>query len=442
VEFYAPWCGHCKKLEPLYEKAATALKAKGIHIAKVDATKEEKLATLFEVKGFPTLKLFKDGVFVSNYEGPRTAEGIVAYMEKKQGSPLIRVSSAEEVEKVLANEKYGVVVGYFDDLTAKEYSQLTVVAEQEDAIRFFVFSDAAAASGCLLDEVLLNDNTALKPGAVVVLGKDGSKHLFSGDIVSGLVNFFNENVVPQSTDLDPALYQKWIKSNDLAVTIYDYSSPNAESIRKSAIAAVATHPELKQFLADSKQWAQALTRMKVISGKVYPTSVIFKKITDEGGAGTAPFSWDEEKEWTESGYTAWIAEVLSGTASNWILSEPIPATNDEHVKVVVAKTFDELVINNDKDVLLEFYAPWCGHCKNLEPIYKNLAEHFAKDNNIVIAKMDATANFVDHSFGIQGFPTIKFFPANNKKDFINYEGARTLDDLISFVGQNKHATSA
>ena len=44
------------------------------------------------------------------------------------------------------------------------------------------------------------------------------------------------------------------------------------------------------------------------------------------------------------------------------------------IQVVVAKNFEEIVNNPDKDVLIEFYAPWCGHCKNLEPKYKELAE--------------------------------------------------------------------
>ena len=43
-------------------------------------------------------------------------------------------------------------------------------------------------------------------------------------------------------------------------------------------------------------------------------------------------------------------------------------------QVVVGQTFDEIVNDPDKDVLIEFYAPWCGHCKNLEPIYKELGE--------------------------------------------------------------------
>jgi len=51
-------------------------------------------------------------------------------------------------------------------------------------------------------------------------------------------------------------------------------------------------------------------------------------------------------------------------------------------------------MDENKDVLVEFYAPWCGHCKTLEPKYVELAKLFAGNQNVVIAKMDSTANEV------------------------------------------------
>ncbi|KAK6142009.1 hypothetical protein DH2020_016190 [Rehmannia glutinosa] len=73
-------------------------------------------------------------------------------------------------------------------------------------------------------------------------------------------------------------------------------------------------------------------------------------------------------------------------------SDPIPETNDGDVKIVVGNNFDDIVLDESKDVLLEIYAPWCGHCQSLEPTYNKLAKHLRAVESLVVAKMDGTTN--------------------------------------------------
>merc|ERR1711909_31298 len=104
VEFYAPWCGHCKALAPEYAKAAGALAEKDspIVLAKLDATEEGSVAEKFEVRGYPTLKFFRNGK-ATEYGGGRTADTIVSWLEKKTGPPAATVS----------------IIGYFADQTSE-----------------------------------------------------------------------------------------------------------------------------------------------------------------------------------------------------------------------------------------------------------------------------------------------------------------------------------
>lgn len=75
------------------------------------------------------------------------------------------------------------------------------------------------------------------------------------------------------------------------------------------------------------------------------------------------FPFDQSKKLTEKDIGAFVQDFVDGKISPSVKSEPIPEKQEGPVTVVVANNYDEVVVNNEKDVLLEFYAPWCGHCK-------------------------------------------------------------------------------
>ena len=76
-------------------------------------------------------------------------------------------------------------------------------------------------------------------------------------------------------------------------------------------------------------------------------------------------------------------------------------------------------------------APWCGHCKQLSPIFDQLGDKFKDNESIVVAKMDATANELEHT-KITSFPTIKFYKKGDNA-VVDYSGERTLEGFTKFL---------
>jgi protein disulfide-isomerase A6 len=116
-----------------------------------------------------------------------------------------------------------------------------------------------------------------------------------------------------------------------------------------------------------------------------------------------------------------------------LLASQVSALYGSNTKVKILKkdTFSKEVIQSKGLWLVEFFAPWCGHCKNLAPEWEKAAK--ALEGFVNIGAVDMTTDQeAGASYGIQGFPTIKFF-GENKQSPSDYSGGRTASDIINFA---------
>jgi len=97
--------------------------------------------------------------------------------------------------------------------------------------------------------------------------------------------------------------------------------------------------------------------------------------------------------------------------------------------------FASVALDDTKDVLVEFYAPWCGHCKALAPIYNEVANIFKPEANVVVAKVDATENQdLAQQYGVTGYPTLKFFGKGTTEPDA-YSSGRDKASLVDFLNE-------
>ncbi|XP_030384222.1 protein disulfide-isomerase A6 homolog [Scaptodrosophila lebanonensis] len=114
------------------------------------------------------------------------------------------------------------------------------------------------------------------------------------------------------------------------------------------------------------------------------------------------------------------------------------SSSSDDVIELTEDNFDKLVLNSDDIWLVEFFAPWCGHCKNLAPEWAKAAKDLK--GKVKLGALDATAHQSKAAeYNVRGYPTIKFFPAGSKSasDAQEYDGGRTASDIVTWAS-DKH----
>ncbi|GJN40491.1 hypothetical protein PR202_gb29712 [Eleusine coracana subsp. coracana] len=429
IEFYAPWCGHCKNLAPEYEKAAQELSKHDppIVLAKVDANEEKNrpLATKYEVQGFPTLKIFRNqGKNIQEYKGPREAEGIVEYLKKQVGPASKEIKSPEDAATLIDDKKI-YIVGVFTEFSGTEFTNFMEVAEKLRSDYDFghtLHANHLPRGDAAVERPLVR---LLKPfDELVVDSKDFD--------VAALEKFIDASSTPRVVTFDknpdnhPHLLKYFQSSAAKAMLFLNFSTGPFESFKSAYYGAAEDFKDKEvKFLIGDIEASQGAFQYFGLKEDQAPLILIQD--------GDSKKFLKEQIEPDQ--IVSWLKDYFDGKLTPFRKSEPIPEANNEPVKVVVADNLDDMVFKSGKNVLIEFYAPWCGHCKKLAPILEEAATTLQSDEDVLIAKMDATANDVPSQFDVQGYPTLYFVGPSGK--LTSYDGGRTADDIVDFIKKNK-----
>uniref|UniRef100_A0A667Z3I5 Protein disulfide-isomerase TMX3 n=1 Tax=Myripristis murdjan TaxID=586833 RepID=A0A667Z3I5_9TELE len=162
VDFYAPWCGYCKKLEPIWQDVGAELKSSGspVRVGKMDATAYSGIASEFGVRGYPTIKLLK-GDLAYNYKGPRTKDDIIEFANRVAGPAVRALPSKQMFEHMM--KRHDVLFVYVGGESPLKEKYIDVASE------LIVYTYFFSAS-----EDVLPETVTLPELPSVVVFKDGA----------------------------------------------------------------------------------------------------------------------------------------------------------------------------------------------------------------------------------------------------------------------------
>ncbi|XP_066502888.1 protein disulfide-isomerase TMX3-like [Hoplias malabaricus] len=230
VDFYAPWCGYCKKLEPIWYEVGAELKNSGspVRVGKMDATAYSGVASDFGVRGYPTIKLLK-GDLAYNYKGPRTKDDIVEFANRVAGPAVRSLPSKQMFEHVL--KRHDVLFVYVGGESPLKEKYIDVASE------LIVYTYFFSAS-----EDVLPESVTLPELPSVVVFKDGTFFTYDEYEDGSLSSWVNRERFQGYLQIDGfTLYELGETGKLVAIAIIDDKDATEESTRlKSLIQRVSS----------------------------------------------------------------------------------------------------------------------------------------------------------------------------------------------------------
>ncbi|XP_051240469.1 protein disulfide-isomerase [Dicentrarchus labrax] len=420
VHFYAPLSGEGHRVSAAFEGAAAELQGSEVKLAVVDVTQEKDLAKELSATGLPAIRLYLSGDKHNPVPCPvpQNSASILTWLKRRAGSAADLITDLSQSE---ASDELKVV-GFFKELD-HEYVQVFYAAAIDlPDVSFVVTQD---------DEVI--NKYGLTHDVVLLLKK------------SKLIQAYK--MTPQTSKEELIIF----------ITVYqmdpvtEYTGQTATQILTSPVLNHAllfvnkSSADFKEIYSAFNSAAEAF-RLRVLfvwvnvdeprNGRLmeyfrvrdFEAPLIrLVNLTDHVTYHLPSDTLDVDtiKQFCQS--------YLEGKAKPKMQSEPIPEGWDKQpVKELVGMTLEKVVFNPNKTVFVLFYLPYSQESRALFPLWEELAEALKEREDVVVARIDASAN--DINMSMQGaYPSLCLFPALYAERVVVYPGKRKLKDLIKFL---------
>ncbi|BFI37017.1 hypothetical protein MARPO_0010s0047 [Marchantia polymorpha] len=427
---YASWCRQSAAVMVDFTEAATVLSSKGspVVLAKIDAIVNQITAGRYKIKGFPTILFFRNGsdeIFPAGL----SSDEIVNWIQKQTGHPATTVSSSDEAEVILSKNKT-VVIGRFEEFQGSDYEQFLAASMEVSDVEFLRTTEAGAAkafSAAMADSV----------PSFGLWKRDEGFETFDGAFnTEDLAAFVNLNKFEVVTQLSSQNVGKIYSSSVKKQVILFGSREEVSAVRVL-------------YKAVAKRFKNALMFVWVDNADedfAKPMLTMYGIPDDElvvaGFDNSNGLRYVMDAEFNEQNLVTFAEKFVRGNLDLHYKSERIPKENNGDVKVVVGKTFESLVLQSPKDLVLLVHTPYCFDCESMGKAFVKLAKHFKGDSSLIFAKIDASAN--EHpALKVVNYPAILFYSADGrtKEPEVGYIKPY-LKKLVKFVDEQVQRRTA
>jgi protein disulfide-isomerase A4 len=358
VEFYAPWCGHCKRLEPKFEKAATLLKKDtNIRLAKVDATVESELAAIHNITGYPSLFVYRKGGKRANYDGEQTEQSLVSTMKEYLSLPSHEVKNLNDYKYLFRQNDRPVIIGVFQNEDDQFYQLfLNYAFKNRKTFQFgHTFEKISSLEDVQAPAIVLQHHPDVRSKF------EKEKYIFNNEnaVEKDLEEFIQQHQIPLVGILTQENQRNiYLSRRPICIVIYDldFSFDHRERTQywRNKILKVANTYKTKYTfaIADEEKMSGLLKEF----GLEESDEDVNVGCYDSQGL---KYRMEDDDEFTSESFEDFINRLDKGKIQPYFKSQPIPKQSMVNgIQTIVGKNFDKIVKDKSKNVLVFFYAPW------------------------------------------------------------------------------------
>jgi len=464
IEFYAPWCGHCKSLKPDYIAAAKELGG-GIPLFAVDGSEEKNapIAQRFQVRGFPTLFVMVDGK-PEPYQGPRDASGIVKALRAKvpnkvillKGKKMLKKFNKDKTVKAVLINKKKTSPDYWKALTLQFEGHINLYESRKDKEFASKYKVDLERNRVLV--WLANSKKKTKPQVYEGLMKAKAIKRFLKKFAPDFPDD-GEDFLPAIND-ESCMKQHCLRKGLCVLVMLGGDKDDAERVHTVAKEFEENSDRASLFgfgaisMPDNYEWVEK--HFPGLSGE-YSQIIVFSPKKMRYARYVGSFSHSTVKSFVHGILTGRTSTSKCAVKELGPMSTetenckpppkpepkakpqqqqqqqqqqqgnmPEPGQGSEFLLHPTAQTFDAEVAQATQPSIVEFYAPWCGHCKQLAPHYAAAAEKM--QGMVQFVSVDCTVEqALCQKFGIQGYPSMKIF---NEGKMSDYRRGRSAKDMV------------